>query len=280
MTKKGLKDIMREAVVAGYFYPGESRKLKETILSFGKKEPPQDRKLAKGVILPHAGYDYSGFVAAQTVNSCELRNRLIILGPNHTGAGELFSVRTQGSWRTPLGDVPVDTEIASCLVEKSKYLKADHLAHDGEHCIEVLLPFLQMAQKDIRIVPIVVSQANNKKIYKDIAKDILDVIKELQCTSDVTIVASSDMTHYEPQEDAYKKDQHVIESILRLDSDNMLERVERLHVSMCGVVAVFILLEIVKGLGAMQADLIRYQTSGDTTGDTRSVVGYAGIRIT
>ncbi len=273
--------MIRKPVVAGQFYPQQKKQLEEMIVRLvtGVSSQATPKNRIKAIVLPHAGYQYSGGVAAATVSVSELQETLIILGPNHTGQGESFSVMTEGCWQTPLGDVPIDTKLAKALVAQSAYLKSDALAHDAEHSIEVLLPFLQFFQKKIKIVPIVVSRASSD-IYKTIAQDIARVILALGINNDVSIVASSDMTHYEPQESAEKKDHYAIEPILQLDADNLLKRVEEKHITMCGVVAVVIMLEVAKELGAQKGELVRYQTSGDATGDYRSVVGYAGIKIT
>ncbi len=233
---------------------------------------------SKGLVLPHAGYMYSGLVAAQTVLSSRLRNRLIILGPNHTGLGARFSVMTQGTWETPLGNIPVDEDLASAIVASSKFLNADEAAHQFEHSIEVLLPFLKYMNQEITFVPIVAGHANARS-YQTVAQEIVAAIRSLKLTEKVSIVASSDMTHYEPQKEAERKDHCAIDAILKLDPDALLSCVEQQDISMCGVVPVFIMLNIVKELGANKANLIRYMTSGETSGDYHSVVGYAGITI-
>ena len=230
------------------------------------------------MILPHAGYQYSGAVAASTVNSSELKDTFVILGPNHTGLGEPFSVMAEGHWQMPFGPVDIDGELAAEMVRGSPYLKNDALAHAQEHSIEVLLPFLQLAQGNIKFVPIVVARAD-KEIYQAIAEDICRAIKSLQRENETVVVASSDMTHYEPQESAEKKDQYALAAILALDTDKLLSRVCERDITMCGVAPVAILLEVAKRLGAQEARLVKYQTSGHTTGDYSSVVGYAGLRI-
>ena len=272
--------MIRKAVVAGQFYPGNKKELEEKLSDLmgdtGGSSIKKDAVYA--VILPHAGYMYSGQVAADTLSSVELKDTLIILGPNHTGLGKPFSVMTEGSWQTPLGEVVIDTVLAQKIVVSSQYLKSDTLAHEMEHSIEVLLPFLQYAQKKLKFVPIVIARAE-PFIYKQIARDIVRAIRELSLEKDVSIVASSDMTHYESQQAAQNKDNYAIESIIHLNADELLKRVEEKHITMCGVAPVAIMLDIVKELGATRAHLVNYRTSGDVTGDYDSVVGYAGIKI-
>jgi len=272
--------MIRKPAVAGTFYPGDKKKLEETIALLMKrgsgKEEQKNR--VKGLILPHAGYQYSGAVAAQTVYSAELKNTFIILGPNHTGKGKPFSVMTEGAWQTPLGQAQIDSALAKEIVSGSRYLKSDTRAHDSEHSIEVLIPFLQFAAGDIKFVPLVIARAP-KEIYSAIAGDIVRAVKKLDQKDDVLLIASSDMTHYEPQESAEKKDRYAIEAINSLNAGELLRRVEEQDMTMCGIAPVVIMLEVVKAFGAKEAKLVRYETSGQATGDYRSVVGYAGMRV-
>jgi AmmeMemoRadiSam system protein B/AmmeMemoRadiSam system protein A len=224
--------------------------------------------------LPHAGYIYSGPVAGATISKIRLRDTFIILGPNHTGLGKAFSIMTQGFWRTPLGDVEIDSELARNIATLSSYLEKDSDAHRYEHSIEVQLPFLQYFKKNIKFVPIILAQADGA-VYKEIGKAIARAVKKLK--REVIIIASSDMTHYESQASAKEKDNRAIEAMLALNEDELMDRVERLKISMCGFAPAISLITAAKALGAEKAELVRYQTSGDTTGDHSSVVGYAGL---
>jgi len=199
------------------------------------------------------------------------------MGPNHTGRGKPLSIMTQGAWQTPLGEVQIDSELAGQILTTSRYLEEDHIAHQYEHSIEVQLPFLQYFKPDIRLVPIILAYSTGTT-YKEIGKEIAKAIKELN--REVVIIASSDMTHYEPQESAQSKDTQAIEAILDLNEDELLKRVEELNISMCGYAPTVSLISAAKELGASGAELVRYQTSGDTTGDYSTVVGYAGVIIT
>jgi len=275
--------VTRKPAVAGYFYPGNKEELEKTIGSFENKSniayaAKEDQEATKGVVLPHAGYMYSGAVAAQTVFASKLENILIIIGPNHTGLGELFSVMTEGSWQTPLGNIDIESKLAKDLVNDSQLLVTDDLAHLNEHSIEVLLPFLMWVNKKCTIVPIIVSKAT-VEVYKQIGNEIFEVLEHNQLTAKISIVASSDMTHYESADSAKEKDHYAIDSIVKLDPDELMCRVNERKISMCGVGPVTIMLAIVKRMGAHRAQLINYQTSGDVTGDFSSVVGYAGIKI-
>ena len=270
--------MIRKSAVAGSFYPGNKKELEDTISLLFKNAGGKKKNQVKALILPHAGYQYSGAVAAQTVSQAELKSTFIILGPNHTGRGKPFSVMAEGSWQTPLGAAEIDSELARAILKESKYLESDTEAHASEHSIEVLIPFLQFTLGRIKFVPIVISRAD-KNIYKAIAGDITRAIKSLGKENDVLLIASSDMTHFESRESAQKKDHYAIEAITYLNTEDFLQRIDRERISMCGVAPVAIILEAVKALGAKEGQLVCYQTSGEATGDYDSVVGYAGIRI-
>jgi len=266
--------MIRNPVVSGQFYPASPSQLKAMI------EEMVDEKAVKediiGLVSPHAGYIYSGPVAGAVISKIKFKDTFIIMGPSHTGMGKPFSIMTQGAWRTPLGEVEIDSELGGKLLATSSHLEEDHVAHQYEHSIEVQLPFLQYFKPDIKLVPIVLGYASGAT-YKEIGKDIARAIKELN--KEVVIIASSDMTHYEPQESAQRKDNKAIEAILDLDEDELLKRVAELNITMCGYAPTVSLISAAKELGATEAELVRYQTSGDITGDYTAVVGYAGIII-
>ena len=266
--------MKRNPIVAGKFYPGTPTSLQAEIERLIDADAAKERVI--GLVSPHAGYAYSGAVAGATFSRVEFKDTFVILGPSHTGRGAAFSIMTEGVWKTPLGEVKVDSSLGKQILHRSDYLRQDTAAHLDEHSIEVQLPFLQYFKKDVRIVPIVLAPAGGT-IYQEIGRSIARAIKGR--ADEVVIVASSDMTHYEPHESARRKDTQAIEAILDLNEDELLRRVEELNVTMCGYGPVVSLICAAKALGAQEAELVRYQTSGDTSGDYRSVVGYAGIII-
>ena len=266
--------MIREPVVAGQFYPASPSQLKEMIQ--GMVDEKAEKEEVIGLISPHAGYIFSGPVAGATISRIKFKDTFIIMGPNHTGMGKPLSIMTEGVWKTPLGEVEIDSQLAKQILATSSYLEEDHGAHRYEHSIEVQIPFLQYFKRDIRIVPIILSYST-AATYKEIGKELAKAIKDLN--KEVVIIASSDMTHYEPQELARRKDTQAIEAVLDLNEDEMLKRVDELSISMCGYAPVVGLISAAKELGAKEAELVRYQTSGDITGDYSSVVGYAGIII-
>jgi hypothetical protein len=183
---------------------------------------------------------------------------------------------TEGAWQTPLGEVEIDTELAKKILADSEHLEEDEGAHLYEHSIEVQLPFLQYFKPDFKLVPLVFGHPDGA-VYKEVGKKIAEAVKALG--REVVILASSDMSHYEPQESVQKKDTQAIGAILRLDEDELLKRVYELNITMCGYAPAVSLIVAAKELGATGAELVKYQTSGDVTGDFSAVVGYAGIII-
>jgi len=264
--------MIRNPVVAGQFYPGSGPQLKAMIETFIDEKVEKEEVI--GLLVPHAGYPYSGPVAGATISRIKFKDTFIIMGPSHTGMGKPFSIMTEGVWKTPLGEVEVDSELAKQIVAVSKYVQEDDRAHQHEHAVEVQLPFLQYFRPDVRIVPIILAHAP-AAAYKEIGRDIARAIKESK--REVVILASGDMTHYEPQQNAEKKDGQAIEAMLNLDEDELTRRYEELNISMCAHGPVVSLISAVKELGASGAELVKYQTSGDTTGDYDAVVGYAGV---
>jgi hypothetical protein len=266
--------MVRSPVVAGQFYAGSASTLERQIKGYIDEKVQKEEAI--GLISPHAGYMYSGPVAGATISKIVFKDTFIIMGPNHTGRGKPFSIMTEGSWETPLGSVEIDSELGKELLKRSGFLEEDTIAHLYEHSIEVQIPFLQYFKRDIEIVPIIFSPAPGA-IYKEIGKAIAETIKGLG--KGAVIMASSDMTHYEPHESAKAKDAKAIEAIVALDEDELLNRVRSLNISMCGYAPAVSLIVAAKELGAKKAELVKYQTSGDTSGDYSAVVGYAGIII-
>jgi AmmeMemoRadiSam system protein B/AmmeMemoRadiSam system protein A len=266
--------MIRKPVVAGQFYPASASQLRKMISTFIDERAEKEEVL--GLVSPHAGYIYSGAVAGAVISRIKFKDTFIILGPNHSGMGKPLSIMTEGSWKTPLGEVEIDSELGKRILANSSHLQEDFAAHQYEHSIEVQIPFLQYFKPDIRIVPIILAYAS-AEAFKEIGREIAQAVRELK--REVVIMASSDMTHYEPQESAKEKDAQAIDAILNLNEDELLRRVAELDISMCGYAPTVSLISAAKELGARTAELVKYQTSGDTTGDYSSVVGYAGIII-
>lgn len=266
--------MIRQPAVAGQFYPGSAAQLNKIIESFIDKNAEKNDVI--GILVPHAGYIYSGAVVGAVLSRIRFTDTFIILGPSHTGEGKPYSIMTEGIWKSPLGEVKIDTKIAQKILSRSKYLQEDSLAHKYEHSIEVQLPFLQYFKPDIKIVPIILASGSGD-VYKAIGLEIAQALHELN--TDAVILASSDMNHYESQAISQRKDSQAIEAILNLNPDELLKRVEQQNISMCGYAPTIVMLTVANEIGNAKAELIKYQTSGDSSGDYNAVVGYAGIII-
>lgn len=266
---------VRNPVVAGMFYPGTAAALRELIAKMVDVRATKEDIF--GAVLPHAGYVYSGHVAGAAVSRIKFKDTFIIMGPNHTGMGKPFSIMTKGSWKTPLGEVPIDTDMAKSLMAASTYLREDEDAFAEEHSIEVQLPFLQFFNKDIKFVPIILASYPDPKVYLEMGDQLARALSG--ANEKAVIIASSDMTHYQPRKTAQTKDSHAIDAILALDPEELYRRVQEYDISMCGYAPAMVMLQAANVIGAAGAELVRYATSGDVTGETASVVGYASILV-
>lgn len=266
--------MLRPAVVAGRFYPAEESRLRGYLKGLSRPVHPM---AALGVLAPHAGYIYSGRAAGETLGAVRIPDTVLLLGPNHTGRGTPASIMGSGAWRTPLGDVAIDAALAGALKAACPQLVEDHTAHDQEHSLEVMLPFLQYANPAVTIVPIAFMLRSAKTI-EEVGRCVGRTLKEYG--REVLIVASSDMTHYESAEEAREKDMAALERIVALDPAGLLATVFGNGITMCGVVPAAVMLWATRELGANRARLTVYTNSGEVSGDTSSVVGYAGVVVT
>ncbi len=267
--------MIRRAAVAGRFYPGRREALESELRTF---VPDERRHLrARALIVPHAGYAYSGKVAAATYASIERPRRYFLLCPNHVGLGAPISIVSHGEWETPLGLVRVDGELANLLKSKSLIVQECPDAHRGEHALEVQIPFLQyFLGQDFSFVPISVGTRRYETL-RELGEALAACLREVD--EEVVMVASSDMNHFETAERTEAKDRLAIEAILELDTPRLREVVERYDISMCGYGPAVAVIEAARRLGASRAELIQYTHSGRITGDDSSVVGYAGMVI-
>jgi len=240
-------------------------------------EPQAYKEKAISVISPHAGYVYSGKVAGSVFSSITLPENFVILGPNHQDVSTGISIMRQGVWETPLGDVSINTTLAALIMKQSGILKENAESHSQEHSLEVQIPFIQYLKKNISFVPISIANFATYDDLVELGKAIAEAIREYD--QDVLIVASTDMSHYVSQEVAKEKDFLAIEKILDLDARGLYDVVKRENISMCGFKPTTTTIIAANELKAKKAELIKYQTSGDISGDFLKVVGYAGIRI-
>lgn len=283
--------MIRTAAVAGTFYEADPDSLRKQIEGcfkhqLGPGQVPEnigETREIKSIIAPHAGYMYSGPVAAHSylrLAEDGLPETFLILCPNHTGMGSGVSTVTEGQWKTPLGLVDIDSEFAERLIENAPIIDPEPLAHSQEHSCEVQIPFIQyLAEKTgkiFEIVPICMWM-QDLLTATEIGTAIAKTSQELE--RDVVIVASTDFTHYKPYEVAYNNDHQVLDAIEALDEKAVMSRVEELNVTMCGFGPVNTSIVYSKLMGAEKVEVLKYATSGDITGDKSAVVGYAAAVI-
>lgn len=273
---------IRKPAVAGMFYAGTARELQQQIeWCYNHELGPgvtarvnsQGPREIVAIVVPHAGYSYSGPIAAHAYKELAddgVFGTAVILGPNHTGYGPPVSVWAGDSWITPLGEVEIDKRLAQGLLRPG--ITADEAAHIHEHSVEVQLPWLQQLYKKLKIVPITM-MAQDMATARLLGKAISEAC------ADQVIIASSDFSHYEPYSIATRKDSSVIEAILALDEEELYGRCEYLNCSMCGFGPVAAAIVAAKEAKTSRASLLKYATSGDTSGDFSRVVGYGAIVI-
>lgn len=272
---------VRRPAVAGRFYPSHpevlAHDLEEYVHAESGVSAAEGRfENALGCLVPHAGYMYSGHVAGAVYRRLPARSSYIILAPNHFGRGAPLALMSQGEWLTPLGTAPIDQALARSLAHACHLLVEDAEAHAGEHSLEVQLPFLQHLVKQFSFVPVLIGVGGYAAL-ESLGRGVAKVVK--QAGKPVLIVASSDMNHYEPDDVTRIKDRKAIEPILALDPHALYEVIRREDISMCGYGPAVAMLTAAKELGATRAELVKYATSADTSGDRSTVVGYAGIVV-
>jgi MEMO1 family protein len=232
---------------------------------------------AKAVIVPHAGYEYSGRVAGETYAAVRLPRRFVILCPNHTGQGENLAIWPDGAWETPLGQVQVDSDLAAEITARVPQVSESPAAHVREHSLEVQLPFLQLLLgNDFEFVPIAVGTEDYQQLW-ELGQGLGNLLSERE--EAVLLISTSDMNHFESAERTLAKDQLALRPILELNSRELYETVHRNRISMCGYGPTVVVMEASRVLGAKGARLVRHTHSGEVTGDNRRVVGYAGLVI-
>lgn len=269
------RDEAREPAVAGSFYPGDLRTLEEALDRLVR--PVARPETALAVVAPHAGYMYSGAVAGELYSAIAVPDEVVILGPNHTGEGAMTSILTEGSWRTPLGEVPVAHDLGGAIARGWTDFEEDPEAHRDEHSIEVQIPFLLARNPSVTFVPICL-MGRSLPLCRAVGEAVAAGIR--QRGKPVLIVASSDMNHYESAAVGRRKDERALERLLALDPEGLLEVTRRESISMCGVAPAAAMLFASRALGGRAARLVRYGNSGDVDGRSDRVVGYAGVVVT
>jgi len=269
---------VRQPAVAGRFYPGRPETLSRDLEKYLAPPPEAAEKVASalGCVVPHAGYMYSGHVAGAVYRRLPARTSYVILCPNHSGRGAPLAMMSSGSWLTPLGQVPIESALAREVHASCRLVTDDAAAHADEHSLEVQLPFLQRTVKEFTFVPIAIG-ATRYAGLESLGRGLAQAARRVQ--QPFLVIASSDMNHYEPDSITRVKDGKAIEKILALDPEGLYDVLQREDISMCGYGPAIAMLTFAKEMGARQAELVKYATSADASGDRSAVVGYAGIIV-
>jgi len=257
--------------VAGQFYPRHPEDLSEELNVAFSGAAGGEILPIRGAVVPHAGYTYSGAVAAEVYARLPKRETFVLIGPNHHGLG-LPVALSRDSWMTPLGVTECDLELADLLT--GSIIEVDESAHLYEHSLEVQIPFLQAGFSDFKILPICMG-LQDEETAVEVGEAVGEAAKSLD--RDCTVIASSDLTHYEHQEEARRKDAQLIEAILRMDVAAVYKTVYGLNLTACGYGPISAAITASRILGAKTGKLLRYSTSGDVIGDFSQVVGYGAI---
>jgi MEMO1 family protein len=263
--------VLRLPAVAGRFYPNNPEELTAVIREYAKPQPARER--VKACLVPHAGYRYSGHVAGDVFSRIALPKRIIVLGVRHFPRGEPIAIISGGAWQTPLGDVPVDETLASALKKQCPLLREDRVAHSTEHSLEVQLPFLQVLSAEFSFVPIALGTVR----FDDLVTVGEALARVIAANPEVLLLTTSDLNHYEDDVTTRLKDKKAIDQILALNPRGLYDVCGNENISMCGLGPAVTMLTALRALNAQQATLVRYATSADVSGDTGSVVGYAGL---
>lgn len=277
----------RKPSVSGIFYSSDKEQLvgelkgcfTNKIFGPGRLPPSDEVRKIYGIVSPHAGYLYSGSVAANgyySISSSKFNN-VILVGPNHYGLGSSVATTMNGIWESPIGDVMVNPQVAKDIASRATSMDFDEFAHSRDHCLEVQIPFLLYTTEKFGIVPIILTN-QEEYLALELGSAIADTVNEwISKGEEFMLIASSDFTHYESNSEAHRKDSQLIESILSLDIRAFYYTLREYNVSACGYGAIATVMVASKNLGATRGELIRYATSGDVTGDKSSVVGYSSI---
>lgn len=266
--------MQRQPAVAGQFYAGSASRLRADLDRLIRIQEP--KRSVRGIIVPHAGYMYSGTIAGIAYGSIRIPDAVLVLGPNHHGAGEPAALYPEGEWLTPLGSVGINSRLNTLIIESTPLVKVDPRAHVLEHSLEVQIPFLQAVHPDVTISALCLASGDYQAL-RQIGEGLASAIRAYG--ADVLVVASSDMTHYESAESARIKDEVALDRVLALDPEGLLRVCRSERITMCGVVPAVVMLVAASALGAYRAELLAYGTSGDVTGDDSQVVAYAAVAV-
>ncbi len=273
---------IRPSPIAGTWYPGNPTQLRQTIQGYLEDASPPDLPgEVVALVAPHAGYRYSGHVAAHAFKTVQGRefSRVLVISPMHQYHPQPILASAHQAYRTPLGDIPVDREnldkINSLLKEQSG-LDLTPAANDQEHSLEIELPFLQVTlSEDFALIPIMLRD-QTYEIAQALGKVLSEVLKGQDCL----IVASSDLSHFYTENQAHQLDERVIQALTAFSPDGLFDLKQRGEGQACGLAPMAAVLWASRRMGADQVTLLKYDTSASATGDRSSVVGYAAAAVT
>jgi AmmeMemoRadiSam system protein B len=265
--------MLRLPAVSGHFYPSDPLELTELIRKYTAVAALPVPARARACLVPHAGYVYSAHVTGAVLARITLPKQIIILGVRHHPRGEQVAILSSGAWRTPLGDAAIDEPLAGALREACPLLREDCVAHSAEHSLEVQLPFLQVLAPDFTFVPIALGAVHFEKLVS-VGEALAHVLAGRE---DVLLLTTSDLNHYEDDATTRVKDRKAIDQLLALDPRGLYDICRNEKISMCGLGPAVAMLTALNALGARRADLVKYATSADVSGDRTAVVGYAGM---
>jgi MEMO1 family protein len=265
--------MLRFPAVAGTFYPENPQKLTQQIQSFAGSENAPKKISCRACLVPHAGYAYSGHVAGAVYERIALSKRIIVLGVRHFPQGAEAAILSEGAWRTPLGDAPIDSELAAKVSHACPLLREDSIAHEREHSLEVQLPFLQVLDPGFTFVPIALGTIQLDQLVT-IGEALGDI---LAAEPEVLLLTTSDFNHYQDDATTRRKDHLAIEQILNLDPRGLFDVCRKEKISMCGLGPAVAMLTALKIIPSNHAELVKYATSADVSGDRSAVVGYGGM---
>jgi AmmeMemoRadiSam system protein B len=265
--------VLRLPAVAGRFYPDNPEELTRLVREYAKPQPNINPAHAKACLVPHAGYKFSGHVTGAVFSRIAFPQKILILGVRHFPRGESVAIISSGAWRTPLGDVPVDEALATALKNECPILREDAVAHSKEHSLEVQLPFLQLLSPGFSFVPIALGTVR----FDHLVAVGEALARVLAANPETLLLTTSDLNHYEDDGTTRLKDKKAIAQILALNPQGLYDICRNENISMCGLGPAVAMLTALRALGATHAELIRYATSADVSGDTTQVVGYAGF---
>jgi AmmeMemoRadiSam system protein B len=266
--------MLRPPAVAGRFYPSDPAELTAAIKHYTLIETNEALARAKACLVPHAGYMYSGHVAGAVYGRMVLPKKAVILGVRHYPRGEQAAILSSGAWSTPLGNAPIDEALAAALRTECPLLKEDSVAHAAEHSLEVQVPFLQVLQPGFSFVPVALGTVGYEDLVA-VGEAIGGVLANF--SEEVLLLTTSDLNHYEDDTTTRVKDGKAIERILALDARGLYDACRNQRISMCGLGPAVAMLTALQALGGAQAQLVKYATSADVSGDFSAVVGYAGM---